>query len=36
MDIIDVEEDTIDAEILDAMSVRQAHFDDALKMCAAI
>ena len=33
MDIIDIEEEVIDAEILDAMSVRQAHFDDALKIC---
>jgi len=33
MDIIDVEEEVIDAEVLDAMSVRQAHFDDALKLC---
>ena len=32
MDIIDIEEEEIDAEILDAMSVRQAHFDDALKI----
>jgi transitional endoplasmic reticulum ATPase len=31
MDIIDLEEETIDAEILDAMSVRQQHFDDGLK-----
>ena len=33
MDIIDLEEEQIDAEILDAMSVRQAHFDDGLKLC---
>lgn len=31
MDVIDIEEEVIDAEILDAMSVRQAHFEDALK-----
>ncbi|CAG9328776.1 unnamed protein product [Blepharisma stoltei] len=30
MDIIDLEEDTIDAEILDAMAVNQDHFKSAL------
>jgi transitional endoplasmic reticulum ATPase len=31
MDIIDIEEENIDAEILDAMSVTQAHFEDAMQ-----
>ena len=30
MDVIDIEEDTIDAEILDSMSVNQSHFQYAL------
>jgi transitional endoplasmic reticulum ATPase len=30
MDLIDIEEETIDAEVLDAMSVNQAHFKYAL------
>lgn len=32
MDIIDIDDDVIDAEILAAMSVRQEHFTAALKM----
>jgi len=32
LDIIDIEDDVIDAEILDAMFVTQGHFDDAVKM----
>jgi transitional endoplasmic reticulum ATPase len=31
MDIIDIEEEVIDAEILDAMAVHQTHFEDALQ-----
>jgi len=31
MDVIDIEDDKIDAEVLAAMSVRQEHFNDALK-----
>lgn len=31
MDIIDIEDEVIDAEILDAMSVTQQHFDDAMQ-----
>lgn len=31
MDIIDIEDEVIDAEILDAMAVRQSHFEDALQ-----
>ena len=33
MDIIDIEEDTIDAEILDAMAVTQDHFRHAMGAC---
>jgi len=33
MDVIDIEEDHIDAEVLAAMAVRQEHFDNALKLC---
>lgn len=33
MDLIDIEQDTIDAEILAAMSVTQAHFKYALTNC---
>eukprot|EP00455_Lapot_gusevi_P031405 TRINITY_DN3404_c0_g1_i1.p1 TRINITY_DN3404_c0_g1~~TRINITY_DN3404_c0_g1_i1.p1 ORF type:complete len:814 (-),score=342.25 TRINITY_DN3404_c0_g1_i1:253-2694(-) len=32
MDVIDIEEEVIDAEILDAMCVSQQHFDEALKL----
>jgi len=32
MDIIDLEDDVIDAEILAAMAVNQTHFTDALKI----
>jgi len=31
LDFIDIEDEKIDAEILDAMSVQQYHFDDAMK-----
>jgi transitional endoplasmic reticulum ATPase len=31
LDFIDIEDEQIDAEILDAMSVQQYHFDDAMK-----
>merc|ERR1719265_663516 len=30
MDIIDIEDETIDAEVLDAMAVNQEHFKFAL------
>merc|ERR1711935_564951 len=33
MELIDIEDETIDAEILDAMSVTQDHFNSALGMC---
>merc|ERR1712196_92299 len=33
MDIIDIEEETIDAEILDAMAVTQEHFNQGLGSC---
>lgn len=32
LEFIDIEDETIDAEILDAMSVQQFHFDDAMKL----
>jgi transitional endoplasmic reticulum ATPase len=32
LDFIDIEDEQIDAEILDAMSVQQYHFDDAMKL----
>lgn len=32
LEFIDIEDDVIDAEILDAMSVQQCHFDDAMKL----
>jgi len=31
MDVIDIEDENIDADVLEAMSVSQAHFEDALK-----
>jgi len=31
LDFIDIEDEKIDAELLDAMSVQQYHFDDAMK-----
>jgi len=33
MDLIDIEEETIDAEILDAMAVNQEHFNQGLGSC---
>merc|ERR1719497_308415 len=33
MDLIDLEEETIDAEILDAMAVSQEHFSNAMGSC---
>lgn len=33
MDVIDIEEDVIDAEILASMAVSQHHFTQAMKMC---
>ena len=33
MDLIDLEEETIDAEILDSMSVTHQHFTDAMGNC---
>lgn len=33
MDLIDLEEETIDAEILDSMSVTQDHFNTAMGVC---
>merc|ERR1711937_148578 len=33
MDLIDIEEETIDAEILDAMAVSQEHFNQGLGSC---
>jgi transitional endoplasmic reticulum ATPase len=33
MDVIDIEEETIDAEVLDAMSVTQEHFKTAMGTC---
>merc|ERR550514_756888 len=33
MDVIDLDEDTIDAEILDAMAVTQEHFNQGLGSC---
>jgi transitional endoplasmic reticulum ATPase len=33
MDVIDIEEETIDAEILDAMAVTQEHFTQGLASC---
>jgi len=32
LEFIDIEDEVIDAEILDAMSVQQCHFDDAMKL----
>jgi len=32
LDFIDIEDEQIDAEILDAMSVQQYHFDEAMKL----
>eukprot|EP00746_Dinoflagellata_sp_MGD_P010080 gnl/MRDRNA2_/MRDRNA2_120722_c0_seq1.p1 gnl/MRDRNA2_/MRDRNA2_120722_c0~~gnl/MRDRNA2_/MRDRNA2_120722_c0_seq1.p1 ORF type:complete len:816 (+),score=221.59 gnl/MRDRNA2_/MRDRNA2_120722_c0_seq1:89-2449(+) len=33
MDLIDIEEETIDAEVLDAMAVNQEHFNQGLGSC---
>ena len=33
MDLIDLEEETIDAEILDSMAVSQDHFNTAMGTC---
>jgi len=33
LDFIDIEEEEIDAEILDAMAVQQLHFNEAMKVC---
>merc|ERR1711981_281701 len=32
LEFIDIEDEVIDAEILDAMAVQQFHFDDAMKL----
>lgn len=33
MDLIDLEDDTIDAQVLNSMSVTQEHFTSALQCC---